>query len=414
MIDLDKWQEIHSTLMRHKLRTLLTAFGVFWGIFMLVALLGAGKGLENGVKRMFERQENIVFFWASKTTLPYAGLSTGREIRMNDADIAAILNTIDEVEAIAPLNFMGDQLVRRGAKSDNLQLMGVHPEMIQMLPYDIPAGRFINAIDIRERRKVVVIGERAKEVLYAPDENPVGSYIEFDNVFYQVVGVLKLRRPDRGGRDRESIYIPNTTLRYTYNMTDRVHQLTILPRPGIPGTVVEQRVDELLRKRHSVHPADPRAFPSFSMQQEYAKVQGLHSGIKIFSWLVAIGTILAGAIGVGNVMLIVVKERTREIGIRKALGARPSSIVAMIVQESLVITAVSGYMGLVVGVILLETINRILSGMGSDNRFFANPEISFGTAFIAILVLVIAGLLAALLPATRAAGIDPIVALQEE
>jgi putative ABC transport system permease protein len=413
MIDLDKWQEICSTLMRHKLRTLLTAFGVFWGIFMLVALLGAGKGLENGVKRMFDRQENIVFFWASKTTMPYAGLSVGREIRMNDSDIAAILNTVDEVQAIAPLNFMGSVLTKRGVKNENLELMGVHPEMLQMQPFDVPAGRYINEIDIGERRKVVVIGERAREVLFGNDENPVGQYIQIYNVFFQVVGVLKLRRPNQGGRDRESIYIPNTTLRYLYNMGDRLHQLTILPRPGIPGSHVEQRVDELLRKRHSVHPEDPRAFPSFSMQEEYAKVQGLHSGIKIFSWLVAIGTILAGAIGVGNVMLIVVKERTREIGIRKALGARPSSIIAMIVQESLVITAVSGYMGLVVGVILLETINRILSGMG-DNRFFANPEISFGTAFIAILVLVLAGLLAALLPATRAAGIDPIVALQEE
>jgi putative ABC transport system permease protein len=333
---------------------------------------------------------------------------------MTDAEVAAIMNGIDEVALISPGNFMGSVLIKHGMKIDTLEVMGAHPQMLKMRPYDIVSGRFINEIDIRERRKVAVIGPRAQQVLFGQGENPVGQYIQIYNVFFQVVGVIDSRGPGDDEGEEETLYAPNTTLRHTFNMTDRVHQLIVLPKPGIRGEVAEKRVKALLQERLKVHPEDRRAILSFSMQQEFEKVQGLHLGIRIFSWLVAIGTILAGAIGVGNVMLIVVKERTREIGIRKALGARPVSIVVMIVQESLAITAVSGYMGLVIGVILLETINRILSNLGSDNRFFANPEISFGTAFIAIVVLMLAGLLAALLPATRAAAIDPIVALQEE
>lgn len=414
MIDVDKWQEIGSTLLRHKLRTALTAFGVFWGIFMLVTLLGAGKGFENGVKRMFERQENVVYFWASKTTMPHAGLSTGREIRMTGADVAAIMNNIEEVALISPGNFMGSLFVKRGLKGDSLEVFGTHPEMLEMRPYDVPLGRFINAIDIRERRKVAVLGVRARQMLFGPEENPVGEYIQINNVFFKVVGVADSRRPDGNSREEETVYIPNTTLRHVFNLGEHVHQLMLLPKPGIRGDAVEKRVKALLQERLKVHPEDRRAITSFNMEREFQKVQGLHQGIRMFSWLVAIGTILAGAIGVGNVMLIVVKERTREIGIRKALGARPSSIVAMIVQESLVITAVAGYMGLVVGVVLLETVNRMLSNMGANNRFFSNPEIDFGTAFTAIVVLILAGLLAAWLPAARAAAIDPILALQEE
>lgn len=416
MIDIDKWQEIYMTVRRHKLRTGLTAFGVFWGVFMLVALLGAGKGLENGVKRTFERSENLVYVWTSgKTTLPYAGLSKGREIKLDDDDVKAITQSVDGVAAIAPSNFMGSQNVEHGDKNDVLQVTGEYPVLIKMQPFDIVEGRFIDEFDIRDLRKVAVIGSRVREVLFAPEENPIGQNIEINNVFFQVVGVFHSRRPgDDADRDGERIMIPNTTLRRVFNQGDRLHRLVLTPKPGVRSEVVEQRVNTLLRERHKIHPQDPSAIGTFNMQQEYEKVQGLFTGIKLFSWLVAIGTILAGAIGVGNIMLIVVKERTREIGIRKALGARPASIVLMIVQESIVITAVSGYAGLVVGVALLETINRALSKLGNDSKFFANPEISFDTAFVAICVLIAAGLLASLLPAAKAAAVDPIVALQEE
>jgi putative ABC transport system permease protein len=416
MIDVDKWQEIYLTVKRHKLRTSLTAFGVFWGVFMLVVLLGAGKGMENGVKRSFDRMENLVYIWSSgKTTLPYAGLSKGREIKLNDDDLKAIMNNVGGVAKIAPTNFMGSQNVEHLDNNDVLEVTGEYPVLITMQPFDMIEGRFINGLDIRERRKVAVIGSRVQQVLFEPGEDPVGQDIQINNVFFQVVGVFQSRRPgDDADRDSERIMVPNTTLRYVFNHGDRVHRLIVMPEPGIRSEIVEQRVDKLLRERHKVHPQDPSGIGSFNMQKEYEKVQGLFSGIQMFSWVVAIGTIIAGAIGVGNIMLIVVKERTREIGIRKALGARPSSIVLMIVQESIVITAVSGYAGLVVGVALLETINRALSRLGNNSKFFANPEISFETAFVAICVLIVAGLLASLLPAAKAAAVDPIVALQEE
>lgn len=417
MIDIDKWQEIYMTVKRHKLRTGLTAFGVFWGVFMLVVLLGAGNGLESGVKRAFERSENLVYVWTSgKTTLPYAGLSKGREVKLNDADIAALLRNVDGVATIAPTNHMGSQYVERLDKNDVLQVSGEYPALITMQPFDIVDGRFINELDMRERRKVAVIGSRVREVLFEPGENPVGKDIEINNVFFQVVGVFHSLRPSRDNAERESerIMMPNTTLRHVFNQRDQVHRLILVPEPGVRSEIIEERVEALLKERHKVHPQDPSAIGTFNMQKEYEKVQGLFTGIEIFSWLVAIGTIFAGVIGVGNIMLITVKERTREIGIRKALGARPASIVFMIVQESVVITAVSGYLGLVVGVALLETINRLLTRLGNDSRFFTNPEISFETAFIAIGALIVAGLLAAWLPAAKAASIDPILALQEE
>ncbi|HEX7027604.1 MAG TPA: ABC transporter permease [Gammaproteobacteria bacterium] len=416
MIDVDKWQEIYLTVKRHKLRTGLTAFGVFWGVFMLVVLLGAGKGMENGVKQSFDRMENLVFIWSSgKTTLPYAGLSKGREVRLNDDDIKAIMNNVDGVARVAPTNFMGGQNVEHLDNNDVLEVTGEYPVLIAMQPYDMVEGRFINELDIQERRKVAVIGSRVRQVLFEPGQDPVGRDIQINNVFFQVVGVFNSRRPgEDADRDSERVMVPNTTLRYIFNQGDRVHRLIVMPQPGIRSEIVEQRVDKLLRERHKVHPQDPSGIGTFNMQQEYEKVQGLFSGIRLFSWVVAIGTIIAGAIAVGNIMLIVVKERTREIGIRKALGATPRSIVLMIVQESVVITAVSGYMGLVLGVALLEVVNRLLSALGGGNRFFANPEISFEMASVAICVLIAAGLLAAWLPAAKAAAVDPILALQEE
>jgi putative ABC transport system permease protein len=310
---------------------------------------------------------------------------------------------------------MGSQPVARGGKNDTLLILGAYPVMLNLVPYDITLGRFINELDINERRKIAVIGTRVKNVLFEPDKNPIGEYIEINNVFFKVVGIFDSRRPaEDANRDEETIMIPNTTLRYTFNQGDRIHQMMLTPKPGVRSEILEEQAKTFLKIRHKVHPDDRVAIGTFNIQERFEEVQGLHTGVRLFSWLVAIGTILAGAIGVGNIMLIVVKERTREIGIRKALGARPASIVSMIIQESLVITAVSGYMGLVIGVALLETINRVLSNIGADTQFFSNPEISFQTAFLAICILIIAGILAALMPAARAARIDPIVALQEE
>ena len=415
MIDIDKWHEIYLTFTRHKLRTVLTAFGVFWGIFMLVALLGAGKGLQNGVNRMFDRHENVVYVWPGRTSLPYAGLPPKRWIQYDEDDLKAIVNNIKDLGAIAPHNSLNSALVTRGEKNESFEIEGEYPVYLQMMPFDISSGRFINDLDIKDRRKVAVIGEGVQKILFKKKESPIDKYIEIRGVPYKIVGTFVSRRPaDDAERDEESIIVPNTTLRYSMSEATRFNRFMFIPKPGVRSDVVEDAVRKLLKERHKVHPDDKAAVTGFNLQDRFEDVQGLHRGIRIFSWLVAIGTIFAGAIGVGNIMLIVVKERTREIGIRKALGAQPKDIISMIVQESVVITAVSGYFGLVVGVALLELINAALSKLGSDSKFFTNPEINFTTAFAAVCVLILAGLLASLMPAARAAKIDPIVALQEE
>jgi len=416
MVDVDKWQEIHDTLKRHKLRSALTAFGVFWGIFMLVALLGAGKGLENGVLSGFGGMKNAVFISAGgPTSVPYQGLSKGRSINFNDDDIAAIRQHIDEVELLVAGNDMGSQFVERGTRNDSYLVSGVQPGLLQLRSEKLQQGRFVNSLDLRERRKVAVIGTRVKEVLFDPGENPLGQSIEIKGIFFTVVGVFASRaRGNDSQRAAEQIYIPNSTLRYTFNQQDRIGRLIVTPESGGRAEVIEQRVKALLKERHRVHPQDPAPIATFNIQQRFERMQALFTGIAVFSWLVAVGTIIAGVIGVGNIMLIVVKERTKEIGIRKALGATPASIVAMIVQESLVITAVAGYGGLVVGVFLLEGIGAVLEGVTNGGGFFSHPEISFETAMTAIAVLIAAGVGAALLPASKAARIDPVLALQQE
>jgi len=416
MIDIDKWQEIYATMRRHKLRTSLTAFGVFWGVFMLVALLGAGKGLENGMLSGFGGLKNAVFVaTGSPTSLPYQGLSKGRSIKFNDDDIAAIRHNIAEVDLLIAGNDVGPQFVERGNKNDSYLVSGAQPELLQLRSQRIEEGRFVNVLDIRERRKVAVIGTRVREILFAPDEDPLGKSIEIKGIFFRVVGVFAATGSNNfDERAVETIYIPNSTLRYTFNQLDRIDQLLLTPVEGVRAEVVEQRVEALLKERHRVHPDDPSPIATFNVQERFEMFQALFTGIAAFSWLVAVGTILAGVIGVGNIMLIVVKDRTREIGIRKAVGATPLSIMTMIVQESLVITGFAGYAGLVAGVFALEGIAAVLEQATDGGGFFAHPEINFATALSAVAVLIIAGTLAALMPASRAARVDPVEALQDQ
>jgi putative ABC transport system permease protein len=246
------------------------------------------------------------------------------------------------------------------------------------------------------------------------DESPIGKDITINGISVQVVGVFQSLAEGNQQQEEEKIYIPNDTLRYAFNQVGWVGSFIVLPKPGLHARVAEEDVKKFLAERKKVDPNDKGVFGSFNLQNEYDKIQGLFTGIQAFSWVVATLTILAGAIGVGNIMLIVVKERTREIGLRKAIGATPASIVAMIVQESVFITAVAGYTGLVVGVLLLEGIDKLLSASGGNTGFFRHPEVDFKTAIVALVVLIISGLLASLMPAAKAAAVNPIVALQDE
>ncbi len=419
-IDIEKWQEIFNTLSRHKLRTALTAFGVFWGIFMLTVLLGAGKGLENGVAEGFPKNTNTVWIWQQGTTqIPFQGMPIGRDIALRPENVEAIARNVPSVGFITGQNSVGvwdkaPPYTVRKSRNGAFSIQGGFAGMERINSVRIIQGRSFNPIDEPQKRKVAVIGQRVRDQLFAKDENPLGEDITINGITFQVVGVFRSTQNGNQQQEEERIYLPNETLRYSFNQIGRIGSFVIVPKPGIHARVVENDVKMYLAQINKVSPVDKGVFGSFNLQDEHDKVQGLFTGIKVFSWMVAIGTIFAGAVGVGNIMLIVVKERTREIGLRKALGATPASIVAMIMQESVFITAVAGYSGLVMATLLLETIASALNAAGGRAGFMGPPEIEFRTAMTALIVLVVSGLLASLMPAAKAAAVNPIIALQDE
>lgn len=419
LFDLDNWQEIYATLKKHKLRSGLTAFGVIWGVFMLVVLLGVGNGLRNDALKGFGGSANTVYIWtASRTQLPYQGFDRNRWILYKPDDADAIKARIPEADIVIGINEVGGwqaaQYIVHGDNSASFITRGAHPEVAHMQSLKTVRGRFINALDNRELRKVAVVGNKVYEALFESGENPIGENIRIGGVDFQVVGVFEPGATGENAiQDAELVLIPNETLRYTFNQTWYYGHLRMTPKPGYSAAVLEEKAMNLLRERHKIHPKDTGVLGSFNTEKVFLQVQGLFTGIKAFSWFVAIGTILAGVIGVGNIMLITVKERTREIGLRKALGATAGSIVGMIVQEAVVITAVAGYTGLILGVLVLELIGSLGQSL-PDARFLALVEIDFSTAITAIAILVLAGFFASLLPASKAAKVNPIVALQDE
>lgn len=415
MIDIDKWQEILQTLERHKLRTALTAFGVFWGIFMLVILLGTGKGLENGVLDGFGNFRNVVFMWTGgPTQRPYKGLNSGRWIVITPQDLDVVRATIPELRYLTAVNGLrgGSETVNRGNRTGPFNVTGLDPDSIEISGFNILQGRYINHFDDIERRKVAVIGTSVRNMLFDADEDPIGQLIHIDGIPFTVVGAHEGVTEDQVRRQQDRIIIPNSTLRYTFNQINWINWFQMRPVEGVDAGVLEKKVMDLLIERHKIHPEDRGVFYTVNFQERYDKFAALFTGVKAFSWIVALGTIFAGVIGVGNIMLIVVKERTREIGIRKALGATSWSLIFMVIQEALVLTFIAGYLGLVAGVALLENISSLM--MADAGSSFSNPSIDLGTAFIALVVLIVAGVIAALLPASKAASVDPIVALQDE
>lgn len=420
IIDTEKWHEIFKTLGQHKLRTTLTAFGVFWGIFMLTVLLGAGRGLENGVHDGFPRVPNIVWIWIqSPTQVPYQGMAIGRQIRLEARDVDAILKNVPSVSFVRGQNSVGiwagtPPYTTYKNKNGTFYVQGTHAGMDSIHSMRIIEGRSINETDDRERRKVAVIGTRVKSQLFDPGVDPIGKDITISGISFTVIGVFQSQSNGNEQQEEEKIYISNETLRFAFNQVGAIGSLVVLPQPGLHAREAERDVKKYLAEIKKVSPEDLGVFGSFNLQNEYDKIQGLFAGINAFSWIVAIGTIMAGAIGVGNIMLIVVKERTREIGLRKALGATPTSIIGMIVQESIFITTIAGYAGLVVGVFLLEGIGKLLEASGGGSGMFSRPEVDFATAISALVVLIISGLLASLLPAAKAASVNPIIALQDE
>jgi putative ABC transport system permease protein len=417
--DLDHWQEIKTALLRNRMRTALTAFGVFWGVFLLMVMLGSGAGLRNGITHGFQgTATNSFFLWTQRTQKPWAGLPAGRVFELNNDDVQAIRDKVPEVEVVAPRNqlggWQGGNNVTRGVRAGAFSVMGDYPEIQLIQSFRVESGRFLNPLDLEERRKVAIIGRRVREVLFDRGEDPIGESIVINGVYFQVVGVFKsVQSGDDADRDAQTIFVPFTTFQRAFNLGDQVGWLAVISRDGVPASVAEEKVLDLLKARHKVAPDDLRAFGHFNLEEEYGQIQGLFNGIRVLVWLVGIGTLAAGAIGVSNIMLIIVKERTKEIGIRRAVGATPSAVVTQIVLEAVILTGTAGYLGLVAGIALVEFVAGLLPP-GDGAQMFMNPNVGLRQAVQALAILVAAGALAGLVPAQRALQVSPVAALRSE
>ncbi len=409
MFNLDHWQEILDTLRKNKLRTVLTGFSVAWGIFMLIILLGSGTGLENGVAYQF-RDDAINSLWirSGQTSVPHQGHRPGRRVQFTNQDYDQIATAVSGVEHATSRFYIRNPVVTYGQESDSFDVRAVHPGHLYVENTIMTEGRFINDLDVAEYRKTAVIGELVKQGLFK-DEPALGKLIQVNGVAFKVVGVFK----DAGGQgEMENIYLPISTAQRTYGGANRVAQLMVTT--GEADLAQSQAISETIRlqlaSRHHFSPEDPRAVFVYNNLESFQRFAGLIGGIRIFVWVIGIGTILAGVVGVSNIMMIAVKERTKEIGIRKALGATPRSIVGLVLHESVLITAVAGYIGLVAGVGLLE----LAADHMPHSEFFVNPSVDLPVAIYATLLLVAAGAVAGGFPARKAARIRPIEALRDE
>ncbi|SHI89597.1 putative ABC transport system permease protein [Mesonia phycicola] len=421
MFSRDKWDEILESLSANWFRTLMTSFGVLWGIFILVILLAAGKGLENGIKQGFGGMAtNSMFMWTQNTSKSYKGMPKGRYYNFKTGDVQAIKDNVQGLRYVSPRNqlggFGGSNNVIRGLKSGAFNVYGDYPEIIQQQPMDISSGRFLNYNDLKEKRKVAVIGESVKNTMYETNEEVLGSYIKINGVNFQVIGTYT--KKSGGGGDPEEaqkeIFVPFTSFSQAFNMGDVVGWMAITADNNHSITSLKTSVFNVIKKRHDIHLEDDRAIGNFDLYQEFNKISGLFTALNIVAYFVGFLVLASGVIGISNIMLIVVKERTNEIGVRRALGATPGTIRGQILMESVVLTIISGMAGIILATLVLWGINTLLDSMNSSEMMFVNPSVSIGVIIIALLILVLSGLLAGLIPAQNAIRIKPVDALRTE
>jgi putative ABC transport system permease protein len=409
MFDLDKWQEILDTINKNRMRTFLTGFSVAWGIFMLIILLGSGKGLQNGIDSHFKQDAvNKIQFGSGTTSKTYKGLKSGREIKFTNEDYDFMRKSVQGIDKISGRNYMWQNRVISYKKEYGVfDLIASHPDYLDIENATILNGRFLNMIDIHKRRKVVVIGEPVQKALFKNGKSAVGEYVNINNISFQVVGVFH----DQSERDETRAYLPISTAQMISGGANRVNDFAITSNLSAgESEELEKTLRTGFAKRHNFDPDDKNAMWMWNTLKEYKKFLNLFLGIQIFVSIIGAFTIIAGIVGVSNIMIIVVNERTKEIGIRKAIGATPFSVVTMILLEAVLITGMAGYIGLVSGVGLLRLISSVLP----KNDFFLNPEVDFTVAVVSTAVLILAGSLAGLMPAIRASRIRPVVALRDE
>jgi len=415
LFDWDKWQEIFATIAKNKLRSFLTALGVFWGIFMLVFLLGMGKGLENGVKRNFGGiAKNIMFVWSWRTTLPYNGYAAGRAVPLELSDLDILRSQVDELDKIAPRNTVGPFIVDYKGINKSYEIRGELTEMPNIMAMIVHKGRYINQSDIDAGRKVAVLGVSVRDLLFG-DKDPIGQHILIKGIDFRVVGVFGPEKEGGNNRDdMEAVVIPLTTMDRAFGTGGFIDYMVVSAKSGVHVADMEPKIRRILKELNNVDPNDPQGIGGFNLEKEYQQIQSLFLGIQVLFWTIGIGTLLAGIVGVSNIMLIIVKERTKEIGIRKALGAEPRSIISMILTESIFITSMSGYLGIVCGTFLIWGFDSLMEMNDMEVDNFYNPEVNLGVAVVAMLTLIVAGTIAGLIPALQAAKVNPVTALKDE
>ncbi len=411
-IDLDSCEEILITITRNKTRSILTAFGVFWGIFMLVALIGGGQGLKGWMQQNFEGfATNSAFIAAEKTTEPYKGFRKGRRWSLELSDVKLLRDNIKDLDVITPSIARWGNTAIYGDKKVDCQVKGLYAEYNKIEQQDILYGRFLNDVDARESRKVCVIGKRVYESLFKPGEDPCGKYIRIDGIYYGVIGVsISEGNINIQGSMSESVVLPLTTMQQAYNQGNKIHVICFTAKPGIKMSSLQEDIEYVIKSAHYIAPEDKQAIMFLDAEAIFSMIDNLFIGINFLAALVGLGTLLAGIIGVSNIMMVTVRERTVEIGIRRAIGAKQKDILQQILSESIVLTAIAGMAGITFAVGILQLVETIVQAGGSDVHF----QISFTLAVGTCILLMALGLVAGLAPAYRAMAIKPIEAIRDE
>jgi putative ABC transport system permease protein len=412
-IDIDSYREIIDTLTRNKSRSFLTGFGVFWGVFMLVALMGGGQGMKEKLYNNFEGfAQNTVLMGASETTKPYKGFKKGRSWYMDYKDVERLKQQVPELSAVAPVLMGRGSTAYYGDQKTTPRIQGTLPEMTKIETPKMYYGRYINDMDVREQRKVCVIGKKIYKELFKEGGDPCGKKIRVDSTYYEVVGVdYRSGGISLGGRAEERITLPLTLMQAAYNRGNSVDMIAAVGRPGVLMSKITDRMRETVARAHYIDPTDEQGVGMFNTELMFQMISNVFKGVNILIWLVGLGTLLAGAIGVSNIMMVTVKERTTEIGIRRAIGATPKMILSQIISESIVLTLVAGMSGILFAVMMLQMLEMANTEDGIIQTHF---QVGFWTAIFCAVVVSTLGVLAGLAPAARAMSIKPVDAMRDE
>ncbi|NOU16249.1 MAG: ABC transporter permease [Bacteroidales bacterium] len=417
LFKIDNWHEIYRILRSNKLRTLLTAFGIFWGVFMLVLMVGVGKGFEYGSRKKFGNLSvNSFFIWPQSTTKPYNGYKQGRNYTFSLDDVRIIKSNIRSVEFIAPqLNGKPyGSLLEYNNKTGNYSMIGNYPDyMLKIDPVNIIYGRIINNIDIKEKRKVVLIGYKVYCDVFGKNEDPINKLVKIGSVYFTVVGVFNSLHSDSWALHQDNtIVIPYTTFQKLYGIGTNVWTMALIAKDSYDCKITDEKVRALLRKQHKIHPEDKSAINGYNLGSEYKKMNDFFDSINLMIWIIGIGTLLAGVFGVTNIMYITVSERISVFGIQRAIGAEPKQIFIQVIVESMTLTFIAGYLGLCAGIVVVETVAYLLVNNIITNITFGRPEVNINIALISLLIIIVSGIVAGFMPARHATKIKPIDAIR--